>query len=461
MASAVPNHPASNTLITLLSLGRKARQAVSPEQLRFLLANDTHALCPYRQALIWDAARGVETISGVVQVEANAPFVLWAGRAFSHWVATKTPAGPVDLESLPPALRAQWGEWLPSHAYWLPWVDPPDVPNQPSGGLLLARDLPWTENEGALLREWVEIWQQSVRLCQPSTGSAWADSWRIGRARSRADRRQRTWWRRPAIWGAALGLALAFLPVRLSVFAPGELVPAHPAVVRSPLDGLIAAFHVKPNEAVRQGQLLFEFDEVSLRSRLNLGEQAVATAEAEYRQAAQQALIDPRYKASLVTLAGRVEERRVDLALVRDQIGRARVTAPQDGIALFDDPTEWIGRPVRIGERIMRLAATGDAEVEAWLPLADAIPLPDAAPVSLFLNASPLDPVRARVRYLAHDAVARPDGSYAYRLRATIEAGTSHRVGLKGTARVDGRRVPLLYWVFRRPWAAVRIWAGY
>ena len=77
--------------------------------------------------------------------------------------------------------------------------------------------------------------------------------------------------------------------------------------------------------------------------------------------------------------------------------------------------------------------------------------------MSLFLNASPLHPVRARVRYLAHDSVSRPDGTYAYRLRATIEGGTAHRVGLKGTARVDGGRVPLIYWIFRRPWAAVRI----
>ena len=109
----------------------------------------------------------------------------------------------------------------------------------------------------------------------------------------------------------------------------------------------------------------------------------------------------------------------------------------------------------------MRIAVTGDAEVEAWLPLADAIPLPEAAPVSLFLNASPLQPVRARVRYLAHDSVVRPDGSYAYRLRATLEGGTNHRVGLKGTARLDGRRVVLAYYLLRRPLASLRTTLGF
>lgn len=47
----------------------------------------------------------------------------------------------------------------------------------------------------------------------------------------------------------------------------------------------------------------------------------------------------------------------------------------RDGIALFDDPTEWIGKPVTTGERIMRVAAPEDVEVEAWLPVGDAVPL--------------------------------------------------------------------------------------
>ena len=56
-----------------------------------------------------------------------------------------------------------------------------------------------------------------------------------------------------------------------------------------------------------------------------------------------------------------------------------------------------------------------------WLPLADAIGLDDQAPLKLYLNASPLAPVTARVRYIAHDAVQRPDGTHAYRVRATLD----------------------------------------
>ena len=224
---------------------------------------------------------------------------------------------------------------------------------------------------------------------------------------------------------------------------------------------MIDTFHIQPNQKVVKGQPLFGFDEALIQSRLDVSRQALATAEAEYRQTAQQALTDPKSKAQLVILTGRIEEKRAEAGFLADQLGRARVLAPQDGITLFDDPSEWIGRPVTVGERIMRIATPADVEVEAWVPLADAIPLAEQASVSLYLNASPLSPIDAKVRYYAHDAVERPDGNHAYRLRARLHSPTDHRVGLKGTARIQGRWVPLAYWVLRRPLAAIRTAIGW
>ncbi|HEX7639592.1 MAG TPA: HlyD family efflux transporter periplasmic adaptor subunit, partial [Burkholderiaceae bacterium] len=255
---------------------------------------------------------------------------------------------------------------------------------------------------------------------------------------------------------AVAALAALAVPVHLSVLAPGELVPAHPAVIRAPLDGVIGQFQVQPNEKVKAGQPLFGFDEAALAARQQVAADALATAQAEYREDAQQAVSDLRSKAQLSTLLGRIEEKRAEADYLKSQFERSRVTAPQDGIALFDDPSEWIGRPVQTGERIMRIAAPGDVEVEAWLPIGNAIPLREGAPVKLYLAADPLTPLSARVRYVAHDAVPRPDGSYAYRVRAVLDGRVDARVGLKGTAQLSGERVPLAYWVLRRPLATIR-----
>lgn len=157
---------------------------------------------------------------------------------------------------------------------------------------------------------------------------------------------------------------------------------------------------------------------------------------------------------------GKIEERRAEVALVTEQLTRSRVAAPQEGVVLMDDASEWIGKPVSVGERILRIAALDDREVEVWLPLADAIVLAPGAEVTLYLNANPLSPLRAQLRYMAHDAQPRPDGQFAYRVRATLVEDTDHRVGLKGTAKLNGGWVPLGYWMVRRPWAALRGYLG-
>jgi hypothetical protein len=57
---------------------------------------------------------------------------------------------------------------------------------------------------------------------------------------------------------------------------------------------------------------------------------------------------------------------------------------------------------------------------------------------------------------MSHRATPRPDGSYAYRVRAQLNVAAGQRIGLKGTAKLAGERVPLIYWMLRRPLASIR-----
>ena len=446
------------SLLDLMDLATRARAATSLAQLRFLLVNDSHALTPYRQSALWLTQGGVSALSGVVQVEANAPYVHWLDALIRHCHAHMPDSGPVDVQSLPEPLAKPWSDWLPAHAHFLR-LERSHAGDTPIGALLLARDTPWTAREMRLLDEWSDTWSHAWACLRRPTSWRWPWGRDTGAQRevdSLTDpaTTRRTRWMRWG-WAAALAAVMA-VPVRLTVLAPGELVPARPEVVRAPLEGVVAQFHVQPNQRVQKGQPLLAFDPALIGNRLDVARQALATAEAEYRQVGQQALADAKSKTLLAGLVGRIEEKRAEARYLEDELTRAQVLAPRDGVVLFDDPTEWIGRPVMVGERILRVAALDDVEIEAWVSVADAIPLPSDADVSLHLNANPLAPVQARVRYLAHDAVERPDGSYAYRLRATLTEATAHRVGLKGSVRVSGEWVPLGYWLLRRPWASVR-----
>ena len=75
---------AANPLLQLLGLARRAREAGSAQELAFLAVNDSHALAAYRQAALWWAGSGVTALSGVVAVEANAPYAQWLDRLCRH-----------------------------------------------------------------------------------------------------------------------------------------------------------------------------------------------------------------------------------------------------------------------------------------------------------------------------------------------------------------------------------------
>lgn len=462
-------------LIGLLDLSRQARQARSVAELGFLLVNGSVALTPYRQAALWSRAGGSMTLSGLVQADANAPYAQWVSALARHCsdadgaapasTAGASPPGvtaprprALSASDLPPELAQPWSQWWPAHALWVPLPALSAAYASGGGGLLLARDDAFTPHDETLWQEWADAWQHAREALRRSSPQ---HRWRLwGRETVGALSTRRRGWRHPGLWGAAAVVVAALWPVHLSVLAPGELVPRQPTVVRAPMDGVIDVFHVQPNQLVRKGAPLFGFDEAVIQSRLEVAQQSLATATTELRQTTQQALGDPRARAQLSLLGGRIEERRTEVAALRRQLERSRVLAPQDGVVLLDDPTEWIGRPIALGERVLRIARTDDVEVEAWLPLADAIVLPPGTPVLLYLNASPLAPVAARLRLVAHEAVARPDGSHAYRVRATLDGTTAHRVGLKGTVKLQGERVPAIYWVLRRPLATLRAALG-
>lgn len=449
----------------LFSLGRKARASKSMREAGFLIANETRHLVDYRQSALWVNGEGVFTLSGVVQIEANVPYVQWVSEVVKYVQSTGFSDPDPALQAkasfaqaihgfsafdLPELLGMQWDAWWPSHALWLPFE---------SGVLILLRDRPWSDSEQAVLLEWIEIWGHEFARCQRGQSSTHVSWFKNLRAQF-SDATGKVWWKRPISIGLLLCVLVLLFPVRLTVLASGELTPANPVVVRSPLDGVIDVFHVTPNQQVKKDQLLFGFDEVLTKSRLDVASQALVTAEAEYRQTVHQAMVDVRAKNQLSSLTGKIEEKRAEVDFLSAQLERTRVLSPLDGVVLMDEPSEWIGRPVSVGERILRVASPGDVEVEAWLAISDAIVLPVGAEVSLYLNASPLNAVKATVRYVAHDAVQRPDGQFAYRVRAKISDKTDHRVGLKGTAKLHGGWVPLVYWVFRRPLASARVYLG-
>lgn len=464
LVSTAATQTTTNPLAVLLQLGRRARQAEDEAKLGFILVNETHQLSPYRQAALWLQDEGLVALSGVVTPEANAPYVQWLSRLCWQWAAAgRDKPWQIEASDLASEDALEWSQWLPARAVCVPV---PGVGQRfPGGMLILAREIAWTEGELALLAEWTAIWAGARALIDK--GGAFTRLWQRlhGRPAEMVParrsftltglfKRRRTW-----VW--LLVLLLFMLPVHLTVLAPADLVPLSPTVVRAPIDGVIEQVHVIPNQTVSIDTPLFEFDRTSIGNRLLIAERSLDTVRAELRQRSQQALFDESSTAQVEILQGQLAEKQIELDYLRELDQRSLVTAQRPGIVLFDDPVEWIGRPVITGERVMVIADERQAEVEAWLSPANAIALETGSQVNLYLNADPISPLQATLRYVGHEAILRPDGQYAYRVRASLlQLDERSRIGLKGTARLQGERVPLIYWVMRRPVAGLRAWLG-
>lgn len=504
--------------ILLLNLARQARNAESDKALQFLLVNQTHQLLPYLVAALWIEDEGIAIQSGVSFVERNSPYILWLNSVCK--VLSETGACEVLPSMLDNSQSLEWSAYLPSHAYWLPITG-----GKRKAGLLLARETPFTESELANLTEWLAIWSHSwvgrdaptiygeltaiwVRLLEitPSWGeikgyflevvagarcvyegyrkdpkkiipqmrqlhqdvTTWAkQSWQWLKAQGFEGTREvviaeaRAIWRdKKRRWTWLIWTFLLF-PVRLTVLVPGELVPANPAIIRVPIEGVIDEFYVAPNQEVTKGQPLLSLDLTSLLSRLQVAEQETQIASQEYRQSSLQGLTDSKSRGLLIPQQGKATEKKIEADYLKELLNKAKIESPRDGIALFDDPSEWIGKPVQAGEKVMVVATNGDVEIEAWIPVGEAIELPKHSGVTLYLNAMPFSPVSGSLRYEGHEPIQRPDGVYAYRVRANLSPGDKGpRVGLKGTAKVHGQYVPLSYWVLRRPLASMRQFLG-
>jgi multidrug resistance efflux pump len=441
---------------TLVSLARRARYAEDQATLRFVLTNETYSLAKYQVALLWIEDEGVVSQSGVSHIERTSPFVMWANRVCMALSRHNEPVvvAPSMLEA---ADVPQWSESLPARALWLPIERVARSKGNNAGpdtraGLLLARDEVWSPSEIAVLTEWTEMWAQAWQLhYAPSMRKRIGQGWRwLGHLTPV----------KKAVYGVLL-LAFLLFPVRLTILAPAELVPADPSVIRVPIEGVVEEFFVAPNEQVQAGQPLFKLDLTALTSQLQLARQEMLIASAEYRQSALQSLTDPKSLSMLTPQEGRALERQLQADYLERLLEKAQIHSPRQGVVIFDDPLQWIGRPVVAGEKVMVVAAEKEMEIEVWVPLNEAIELEPNAPVTLYLNTAPFAPVRGELRYLGHEAVARPDGSYAYRMRARItDPGTASRIGLRGTAKVSGEYVTFSYWVFRKPIVALRQFLG-
>jgi multidrug efflux pump subunit AcrA (membrane-fusion protein) len=323
-----------------------------------------------------------------------------------------------------------------------------DAGAPPCAAWLLARDTPWEDAHQKL----------AARLAQAYAHGASAIA---GRARPARDWRRRA--RRLAL-GAVIVLALlAVIPVPLTTLAPVEVTPQEPFVVAAPVAGVVERILVEPGAPVKQDDALVQLVDTSLRSDFEVAQQKLEVARARILRLQQASVDDSSAKRELAIAQTEESVARAERDFARAMLDKSVIKAQQAGVALFGNPRDWVGRPVAVGEAIMRVADPARAEFELKVPVADAVNLREGARARIFLDAAPLRPVDATVIRAAYKAEADAAGvaSFVVTARADDAGAPAARLGLRGTARVYGEDVSLFFYLLRRPITALRQWTGW
>jgi hypothetical protein len=448
----------AQSLLNLLQLARRAREARSSEALGFVMVNESLQVLRYRQAALWrtDAslagAGQVAAVSGLPAPGAGAPYTQWLTRLFRALQQQRQDADGVRPRTVGaadvPGPGDEWADWLPAHGLWVPLREGREE-DPLLGGLLFAAEQPWQDHDLAVAAELAGSYAHAL--------AAFGE-----RRRGGAQLKRGLVFLRRRRWAALALAAVALFPVQQSVLAPAEVVPRDPFLVRAPQDGVVDRMLVQPNQPVEAGTPLFSLDQTALQTRHDIARKAYDTAQEEYRQSAQTAVTDDKAKLELSMRRGMLQEKGVELAYSAELLGRVQVKAERAGLAVFSDVNDWQGKAVVLGERILTLADPAQVELAIQLPVGERFDVKTGDRVSLYPNADPLSSRQAVVTQVAYSAEPTRDGQVAYRLKAGFQAGEPlPRIGLMGTAKLHGNRVPLIYFALRRPLTSLRQWLSF
>ncbi len=438
-------------LVALLQLERLARSARARDELAFLIVNDGRRAVGFDQAALMvegiGGSLGLRAITGVSRHASDSPHVQNLERLLNRCRAALPAEEPglIGREACVDA-AADWDALAPANALWVPLIAPA---GKCIGGLWLTREASWRQSElmqlGFLAHAFAHAWEALV-------------------PRSASPRRffEQLLARRYLPRFALALLVVLVFPLRQSAVAPAEIAARNPQVVSPPVEGVIESIAVQPNDSVRKGQLLFSLDPRLIRNRHEVAQKSLEVARADYARAAQKAFSDPASKSEFTVLKAVVEQRQAEVQYTAELLERIQVRAPVDGVVAFSDASDWLGRPVRVGEKIMIVADPREVELVVWLPVDEAITLAPGAAITSFLTTDPTRTFDATLRLASYTAEKSQDQVLSYRIRATFEPGTGElpRIGLQASATVYGERVTLFYYIFRRPIALARRWLG-
>lgn len=376
----------------LESFAAQIHQSLDPREVAYLAANDGKRLLECDQVVIAQNRGGradVLAVSGAVTFEKRGPLLKAMRALLSAVAAWGEPLAYVGRQddTLPPDVGAALDSYLALSncrlLIVLPLTDARLEGAHKIAGLLMAECFR-PGHDAQQLRQRLDF---VARHVSPALSNALAMS-----------RLPLKWLTRPlanlqtglgassrtrlvvfAIIVTLLTCFLAFYPLRLKAEAVGQLVPQERRIIYSPVNGKVLQLAVKHGDRVDKGQELLFVEDLETQLKVDQLSVKISSLGQKLNVIEEQLNKTPGAKDRADFLNERI---RVQYELGKAKVERnllmgenrsprkSPVAAPLAGQVLtFDAKEKLLGKTVKIGEPLLRLAATGGGwEVELFVP---------------------------------------------------------------------------------------------
>lgn len=422
------------------------------QELIFRILNRTVALCAYDRAVIWDFTKpkpkllGVSGQTGVSSQSELA--VKW--RKLINGLEHPDRSGVLRADSFAPEKEYLWDSYHESAPHpevlWLPITHK----NTMLAGLWVERwnRVPWREPDHKLLKS-----------LMVSYGAVWG---KLDPPSRMGNVLRRTLREGALFLMLAIAALLWFVHVPLRVVGECEVAPRDPIIITAPVDGVVEEVMVQPGQAVQKGDLLFRYDKRVTLEDLKVARKQVEIIQSNLNRASMQAFYDPKARAEIEMIQLELEQEKARVELAEYKASKMDVYAETTGRIVSEDPDEWRGKPVAVGQKVLMIVDPAKTKLRIWLPPDDNVPFVLEKPAQVHLNAFPEKTLTAQLSYVADSVSTSPEGNPAILAEgAWLHQVPDLKIGLQGHATLFGNTVRLGYWLFRKPIAWARMTFGF
>jgi RND family efflux transporter MFP subunit len=253
---------------------------------------------------------------------------------------------------------------------------------------------------------------------------------------------------------AALAVFFAFAKGDYRVTAKTVLEGEVQRAITVPFDGYVEEALVRAGDVVRAGQPMARLNDKDLTLERLKWASLKEQHQLEYYKA-----LAGRDHAAAKVYSEQANQAAAELRLLEQQLERARIAAPFDGVVVSGDLSQSLGAPVARGDVLFEVAPLHSYRVMLDVDERDIGALAVGQPGTLVLNALPDQDLPFTVEKITPVSIAREGINY-FRVEASLQEPSERlRPGMEGYGKVEADRRHLL-WIWTHPlidW--LRLWA--